>query len=251
MGKKNRNRSFQEEQSNEQVQQDVVETPVQEVEAEQAQPEVEAQPEVVDASPKVVFPSEQVQKQEPVKQEEKPSKIEITDDAEVNAVSKVLNDAKLDARAKFEAICNSDTQYSALAKNLKSYQDKMGSSVALPKGTVGAANNYNLYMALINIANTPIYTEFKLKFDIANLCFLAYADDAFSEFKLFRYSIDWKFGKDKYVTYRSLAMLIAMLCNKATRQDALKKIVLSKVLKLEGTKFTETAIQNIKRYYES
>jgi hypothetical protein len=236
MGKKNKNCSFQQEQVN-------TELRVETAEAEPQQEQVE-EPKPVEEEPTAETEPIEVEKEEP-------TKIELTDDEEINAVSKILNDSKLDPKAKFEAICNSNTKYALLANNLKSYQNKMGKSAAILKGVDGAANNYNLYVILINVANSAIYTEFKLKFDIVNLCFLAYSDDAYSEFKLFRYSIEWKYGKDKYITYRSLAMLIAMLCDKAKRQDALKKIVLSKVLTLDGTKFTEVSIQNVKRYYES
>ena len=265
MGKKNRNHFGQQQNQSEVTQPEVVDQSVQEVEAlpevesgiTEQEPvvetaPVEAQPEVVDASPKVVFPSEV--KEEPVKQPEpvqEQPKVELTDDAEVNAVTKILNDGKLSNVEKVEAICNSGTKYAGLAGLLKGYQEKMGASAPTPKGADGAATNYNLYVQLLAVANTPIYTEFKLKFDIVNLCFLAYANDAFSEFKLFRFSLDWKFGKDKYLTYRSLAILICMLCDKTTRQEALKKIVLSKALTLDGTKFTEVSIQNVKRYYES
>lgn len=233
MGKKNRNQTNQ----NTELKQDEVVV--------QEQPSVEVQPQVEVETKEEVVES----KQPKVKKEQ--TKVNLSSDEEENTINKILSDSKLDNKAKFEAICNSNTKYSLLALNLKSYQDKMGKSSPVPTGLDGAANNYNLYNVLISIANTPIYTDFKLKFDIANLCFLAYSDDAYSEFKLFRYSLEWKYGKDKYLTYRSLAILICMLCNKATRAEALKKIVLSKALTLDGTKFTETAIQNVKRYYES
>lgn len=240
MGKKNRN---QVNQDTELQQEEVV---VQE------QPKVEVQPEVQEEVKEV----QQEQLAEPKKEEQpkakkEQAKVELSSDEESNVIAKILSDSKLDSKAKFEAICTSGTKYSLFALNLKSYQDKMGKSSPVPTGLDGAANNYNLYNILISIANTPIYTDFKLKFDIVNLCFLAYSDDAYSEFKLFRYSLEWKYGKDKYLTYRSLAILICMLCNKATRAEALKKIVISKALTLDGTKFTETAIQNVKRYYES
>ncbi len=222
MGKKNRN----------QVNQDT------ELQQEEVVVEVQEQP----VEPK---------KEEQPKAKKEQAKIELSSDEESNVIAKILSDSKLDNKSKFEAICTSGTKYSLLALNLKSYQDKMGKSSPVPTGLDGAANNYNLYNILISIANTPIYTDFKLKFDIVNLCFLAYSDDAYSEFKLFRYSLEWKYGKDKYLTYRSLAILICMLCNKSTRAEALKKIVISKALTLDGTKFTETAIQNVKRYYES
>lgn len=240
MGKKNRN---QVNQDTELTQEEVVV---------QKEPEVEVQPEVQ----KEVKEVQQEQPVEPKKEEQpkakkEQAKVELSSDEESNVIAKILSDSKLDNKAKFEAICTSGTKYSLLALNLKSYQDKMGKSSPVPTGLDGAANNYNLYNILISIANTPIYTDFKLKFDIVNLCFLAYSDDAYSEFKLFRYSLEWKYGKDKYLTYRSLAILICMLCNKSTRAEALKKIVISKALTLDGTKFTETAIQNVKRYYES
>lgn len=236
MGKKNKSNFVQQEQKPE-VQQEQVQ---EEVVAEQKE---EVKPESVQAK------QEEVKVQEPAKVIKED--IQLSDDEEAKVVTKIMSDSKLDNVAKFEAICESNTKYALLAKNLKSYQDKMGSGSPIPKAVDGAANNYNLYVALLGIVNTPIYTEFKIKFDIVNLCFLAYANDAYSEFKLFRFSIDWKYGKDKYVTYRSLAILICMLCDKVTRAEALKKIVLSKALTLDGTKFTETSIQNVKRYYES
>lgn len=262
MGKKNRNRPYQEGQVVEQAQQDVVESsneevvvlePVEEqVSSVEVAPEVEAQPEVIsDASPKVVLPSEEEKPAKQPEPEQEQPKVELTDDAEVNAVTKILNDGKLSNVEKVEAICNSGTKYAGIAGILKGYQDKMSKKAPLLKGVDGAATNYNLYVQLLAIANTPIYTEFKIKFDIVNLCFLAYAEDAFSEFRLFRFSLEWKYGKDKYITYRSLAILICMLCDKAKRKEALKKIVISKALTLDGTKFTETSIQNVKRYYES
>lgn len=237
MGKKNRN----------QVNQDT--ELLQEETSVEVQPEAEAQPEVKEKA--VVEQPVEPKKEEKPKAKKEQAKVELSSDEEADVISKILSDSKLDNKAKFEAICTSGTKYSLLALNLKSYQDKMGKSSPVPTGLDGAANNYNLYNVLISIANTPIYTDFKLKFDIVNLCFLAYSDDAYSEFKLFRFSLEWKYGKDKYLTYRSLAILICMLCNKATRADALKKIVISKALTLDGTKFTETAIQNVKRYYES
>lgn len=151
---------------------------------------------------------------------------------------------------KFEKICESNTVYSALAKNLKSYQEKMGNKAPVPTNIDGAGYNYNLYVWLLAVINTELYSEFKIKFDIINLCFQAYANDAYSEFKLFRFSLDWKFGKDKYNTYQKLAILICILCDKTKRKEELKKISPNKALTLDGTKFTELAIQNVKRYYE-
>lgn len=245
MGKKNRVKQLDTNTENAKV--EVVEnTPgeevvpadlVQSLDAEPVLPEQEVVEEVVEKQPEV--------QPEPVKE------VAGDDDADQAAISAIINNGKLSNVEKFQAICQSKTKYAGLANTLQGYQNKLGKGAPLPISKDGAAINYNLYNTLLGAANTPIYTEFKTKFDIINLCFLAYADDAFSEFKLYRFQLDWKFGRDKYLTYRNLTILICMLCDKAKRKENLKKIVLSKDLTLNGTKFTETSIQNIKRYYES
>lgn len=169
------------------------------------------------------------------------------DDATI--INGILNDGTIDLKTKLVRICESNTKYANLAKSLKQYQEQMSEHAVLPTREDGAAINYNLYAKLISVCEESVYSEFKIKFDIVNLVFLLYKNDAYSEFKLFRFSNDWKYGTEKYKTYRAICIIICILCDFKTRAEELRKISFTGTLTQEGTKFTETSINNIRRYY--
>ena len=143
------------------------------------------------------------------------------------------------------------TAVKSLVTKLEGYQEVMSPKATSVAPTQGAAKNFDLLSTIKSVANTEDYAEFKAKFDIVNAFFREYKDDAYSEWLLHRFDIEWAWGKESLTAFQFLATVISMLCSKATREEQLTKVNLDNALDKELTNLSDTAVENIKKYYQA
>ena len=165
-------------------------------------------------------------------------------------VLKILS-SKISFKEKIEAISKSDSvQYRSLANKLLSYNDKMFGTMAV-KPSSGAANNYDLYNTIKQAVSDTNPEVFRVKFNIINLAFIAFKNEAFNEFKLHRFDYEWKWGKESLTTYQYLVTAISILADKSTREQEIGKGILDRALDKDAISLNDVAIQNIVKYYKS
>lgn len=165
-------------------------------------------------------------------------------------VLKILS-SKISFKEKIEAISKSDSvQYRSLANKLLSYNDKMFGTMAV-KPSSGAANNYDLYNTIKQAVSDTNPEVFRIKFNIINLAFIAFKNEAFNEFKLHRFDYEWKWGKESLTTYQYLVTAISILADKSTREQEIGKGILDRALDKDAISLNDVAIQNIVKYYKS
>lgn len=165
-------------------------------------------------------------------------------------VLKILS-SKISFKEKIEAISKSDSvQYRSLANKLLSYNDKMFGTMAV-KPSSGAANNYDLYNTIKQAVSDTNPEVFRIKFNIINLAFIAFKNEAFNEFKLHRFDYEWKWGKESLTTYQYLVTAISILADKSTREQEIGKGILDRALDKDDISLNDVAIQNIVKYYKS
>lgn len=138
----------------------------------------------------------------------------------------------------------------SLVTKLEGYQEVMSPKATAVAPSQGAAKNFDLLSTIKSVANTEDYAEFRAKFDIVNAFFREYKDDAYSEWLLHRFDIEWVWGKESLTAFQFLATVISMLCSKATREEQLTKVNLDNALDKELTNLSDTAVDNIKKYYQ-
>lgn len=171
---------------------------------------------------------------------------------ERDEIRALFTNRELSFEQRWAKLCELQNEYGALARFLQEYQDAM--SVNNPTEYTdkeGDNINYRLYSKLFQTCNTPDYPDFKTKFDIINLAFYLYKEDAFSEFRLFRYGYGTIFGPGKRKTFINICTVICNLCDPFKRQEQMKTITLQFVLTKENTVMTDDVINNIYRYYRA
>lgn len=204
--------------------------------------------ETINEVSEVVSEVEQIIPQEEVKVESTSSQsIKIV--RSLDDVKTLLNDEKISATEKLELLKNSDFEQVQFVKSLIKYNNDMGNGVTAPTELNGANNNRSLFVQLMKIIDEIDYTVFKVKFDIVNLVFLVFSDDAYNEFKLHRYDLKWSGTSKNLKTYQKLVTVISTLCDKTTRKEQLQRVSLSKMIDPESTTFTDVARSNILRFY--
>ena len=157
-------------------------------------------------------------------------------------VESVLTNAKtLDEL--FEGLLVSDLTRSLVAR-LKDYYTSMKSGVPVNEQRAIAAN-YDLYNALVGVANTDDYGKFSLLFKVVNKVFLLGKDDAFNPIKLSRFDYLWRWGTSSKQNYERLVELVTTLANPANRKLVGKTVSVEKAV--EG--LPPVAKQNITRFY--
>lgn len=139
----------------------------------------------------------------------------------------------------------------SIVSKLESYRETMSPKTVEVKASVGAAKNFDLLATIKSVTNEGDYQVFKAKFDLVNAYFKEYSKDAYSEWLLHRFDVNWVWGKEALTAYQFLVTTITMLCDKVTRADELKKINLDSVLNKEATKLSDVSIENIQKYYRS
>lgn len=166
-----------------------------------------------------------------------------------NDVASLLGKTDISFKEKLETIAKKAVgSLSVLASKLINYEKEMSKYIHDEK--IGASNHYDLYHSILNAINTVDYADFKVKFDIINTAFLAHKDSSFKETMLHRFDMHWKWGKKELTTFQHLALLINYMCDLSKRADNLKIIDVNKALSQQDTVLTETAIANIKKYYQ-
>ena len=218
------------------------------VEQPQVQEEVVVVQEPVADTPKVPV-KETVTPKQPVK-EPKPvssSSGEIKTPDDINAI---LEDGSLDIEAKLKKIATSGAPIARFAEVMMDYNRKLGNDAPTPEPKTIAAANYNLYTRLAKVCKTEDYEDFRIFFDVVNHIFYHYRKDAFDMYKLTRYDNLWTWGDKQLKTYINLTSLICALCDKSNRKSASVSVSLNKVLDLDTTAFTETMVNNIRKYYD-
>lgn len=188
--------------------------------------------------------------QEPVQAELVEKKEPVVTIPQETDVLKILS-SKISFKEKIEAISKSESvQYRSLANKLLSYNDKMFGTMAV-KPSSGAANNYDLYNTIKQAVSDTNPEVFRIKFNIINLAFIAFKNEAFNEFKLHRFDYEWKWGKESLTTYQYLVTAISILADKSTREQEISKGILDRALDKDAISLNDVAIQNIVKYYKS
>ena len=165
-----------------------------------------------------------------------------------SGVIKVLTSAKLSTKEKIEEIrAKAEPAYATLAAKLLSYQEAMGVGRIDPK--LGSGKQYDLLNTLVGVLNIEDYSEFKTRFDIINMAFVAFKEDAFRDVMLFRFSEVWNWNKKDLVTLQHLNTVISTLCDLSARKANLPKIDMMKALDSDEVNLTETAGSNLQKYY--
>lgn len=178
-----------------------------------------------------------------------PSKKE--DTTSLSSITTILENGSLSNEQKVEAIDKSGVEAVGFIKNLIAYQNELSFKAIGLTDVQGASKNRILFFKLLQILDVEDYATFKIKFDVVNLVFLTYKEDAFNEFKLHRFDLKWTGGIKELKTYQKLVTVISALCDKSKRAEQLKTISLSKMVDANTTVFSETHRRNLLQYYQA
>ena len=165
---------------------------------------------------------------------------------------KILTDSKTTVAQKIAAFANDVGDIGKFVNNMVTYNTTMDPNLEESlSDEKGAAKSYNLYILIKDALEQEDYAAFKVKFDIINMIFTNYSATAFDEFALFRYDQAWmnKWGETSLTTFQNLCTLICTLCDIKTRAANLDSIDLDSALDSKKIELTETAINNIRKYY--
>lgn len=166
-------------------------------------------------------------------------------------VMAVLSNPELSFKEKLEEIGKfAKGELGMLANGLISYGYSMSKERGIVDAKVGVSNNYSLYTLMKSVIDTKDYNDFKVKFDIINLAFLAYKDDAFDDTRLVRFDTQWTWGNVSLTTYIFLVRAVYELANIETREKLKKTIDPKRLFDDKMTAFSAEARNNIKRYYQ-
>lgn len=171
---------------------------------------------------------------------------------EMATVKEILLDKTLTGAAKLEVIATHDIpKFKFLALKLVNYATTMSRNNFQNTPAVGAAANFDLYNIISNVINDEDYGSFKTSFDIINLAFKEYDNDAFSDIMLHRFSTNWSWSEEYYATFLSLATIISTLCNPVTRSTMVKSLDLTRAFNSKKQRFSQKAVENLSRYYKA
>ena len=134
---------------------------------------------------------------------------------------------------------------SILAGQLIDYENAMNDKIVVTE-KAAAKNNFNLYQAMIKVLNTEDYGSFKESFDVINKAFITYKSSAYNPYQVTRGTLEWSWGASTLDEYLVLVNGIGILANKATRG----KMRSSASFISSDANFTDTAKNNLERYYE-
>ena len=135
-----------------------------------------------------------------------------------------------------------------IARQLKSYNDAMKPGVVNDVKLM-LNKQYELVNIYRAVFNSDTYNEFKEKFDVLNLFFLVYAKEAFASNQLVRYDYLWKWSAKELETLLNVSVIVSQLCSYETRSKRLKQLNLTLGLSSEKTIVSESARNNIIKYY--
>ena len=132
---------------------------------------------------------------------------------------------------------------------LLSYETVMNSANKTLTSTVGAAKNYELYMAIRTVLELTDNDKFQSLFSLLNLVFKEYASDAFSSVKMNRFDREWTGGDKNKYSFQNITTLLTMLCDITKRASNLNRVDFSIVFDKEKTVFTDRIKESIIKYY--
>lgn len=167
-------------------------------------------------------------------------------------VDDVLKSAKT-PEEKIKEIDKRTDSFGQITSQFISYEAVMGKDAPLVDPKRGVGRNYSIYVQIVATAELEDYELFRKEFDVINNLFLAYADSSLSDDRALRFSEIWpSVGTSKELnTYNQLVLLISTLADNTKRKDNLTKIDINKALSKETTVLTDTAVNNIKKYYQA
>lgn len=146
-------------------------------------------------------------------------------------------------------IGNGIPEFKTLAARLKSYAESMSIKSTMITPSMGASKNYDLYTLIVSVASTEEYENFSVKFDLINLMFINYGEDAFSQPMLQRFDFAWKNGDRTLAAYQNLVFVIGILADKSTRSENRKPGMLELAFDKKKTNLPELVAENIIKYY--
>lgn len=166
------------------------------------------------------------------------------------AISDLLNKKGIPVREKLDTIKKSGPlAFKAIVNKLDSYNEQMNPAVSNLDNKQCANKNFELYTMIKNATNVADNSSFSLRFDIINLYFKEYKNEAFDEFALFRADDAWTWGDDSLQTYQNLITIITSLCDITTRANNIRTIDVAGSLNKSNIDLTLLSKQNIVGYY--
>lgn len=218
------------------------ENDTQEEESEKELPEIKSEDLAKDIPEKIKEPEV---KQEPIVEPE--TKTEVVS---LGADIKVLNDSSVSIEDKIKwCLTEAPNVVRSLANQLLSYNDTMKPS-AIYNEQAMVNKQYELVSIYRSIFNVLEYKDFKVKFDVLNLFFAYYKDEAFAAQRLCRFDYLWKWSEVELTTLLHVSEVVSQLCIYAERVKRLKQLNLDMALDSTKTIVTEEARNNIIRYYK-
>ncbi|EPU3828951.1 hypothetical protein ACVWU4_000932 [Campylobacter coli] len=177
---------------------------------------------------------------------DEPGKEEMTE----QEISDLLLQKGVPVREKFDTIKKKGpAAFQAIVNKLDSYNEQMNPATSSLDSKQCANKNFELYTMIKNATNVSDNSSFNLRFDIINLYFKEYKDEAFDEFALFRADDAWTWGQNSLETYQNLITIITSLCDITTRANNIRTIDVPKTINDVNSDLTQLSKQNIIGYY--
>lgn len=162
---------------------------------------------------------------------------------------KVLNDSSVSIEDKIIwCLTDAPSIVKNIAIQLESYNMAMRPSAPHDESTM-VNKQYDLVSIFRNIFNTTEYKDFKIKFDVLNLFFVHYRQEAFASQRLVRFDYLWKWSDVELTTLQNMARIVTQLCVYPERAKGLKQINFDLALDSTKTIVSEAARNNILKYY--
>lgn len=165
-------------------------------------------------------------------------------------VQEVIKDSQISFTEKMNILLtqgNNETR--TLVSKLLSYKDTMSNSNKGLKPAEGAAKNFELYMVLLRVVESKNNATFQALFDVINMVFKEWKDDAYSEFKMHRFDDLWGGGDKGLLSFQYLTTAISNCCDILTREAAIKRTDFNILFDPEKTVFNERTKQSVVKYY--
>lgn len=165
-------------------------------------------------------------------------------------VQEVIKDSQLTFTEKMNILSTQGNEATrVLINKLLSYKETMTDDNKGLKPAEGAAKNFELYMVLLRVIESKDNTTFQALFDVVNMVFKEWKDDAYSEFKMHRFDDLWSGGDKGLLSFQYLTTAISNCCDILTREAAVKRTDFNILFDPEKTIFTERTKQSIVKYY--
>jgi hypothetical protein len=162
----------------------------------------------------------------------------------------VINDSSVSIEDKIKwCLTEAPTYIKSLANQLTSYNETMKPAAIYDEQKM-LMKQYELVSIYRSIFNVIEYKDFKVRFDVLNLFFAYYKDEAFAAQRLARFDYIWKWSSVELTTLLHVSEVVSQLCLYSERTKRLKQLNLDMALDSTTTIVTEEARNNIIRYYK-